>query len=239
MKGLRNRVGETYGRWKVIAQDKKDPKSWLCECQKCHTQKVFKGTALCAGHYKRACECWINPKIKDLTGHKFGRLTVTSFAYTKNEKSYWNCECECGGTTVARGNDLMSKRVKSCGCAKREKSMGETEITKILKKNNIHFHAEYFFSDFWFEDTHRRPRFDFAILDEYDVCLAIIEYHGSQHYGPGGWESEAEFLDLRRRDNLKIKYLEDNSIPYLIVNWDNFLELEEIILKFLKEKGAI
>ena len=35
-------------------------------------------------------------KYEDLTGQKFGRLTVIKYAYSKKGARYWLCECSCG-----------------------------------------------------------------------------------------------------------------------------------------------
>lgn len=55
---------------------------------------------------------------KDLTGKKFGRITVLSFAYMKDNHSYWNCRCDCGTERICLGKNLP--RIKSCGCLVKE-----------------------------------------------------------------------------------------------------------------------
>ena len=58
----------------------------------------------------------------DLSGRRYGRLTVLcrSGRQDKNGRSYWECECDCGNrTTVHRGN-LVYGRTTSCGCLKQE-----------------------------------------------------------------------------------------------------------------------
>lgn len=56
----------------------------------------------------------------DLTGEKYGRLTVVGFDRVQNRKSYWKCVCDCGLTVVVPGNSLRSGNTSSCGCLKRE-----------------------------------------------------------------------------------------------------------------------
>lgn len=62
--------------------------------------------------------------FKDITGQKFNRLTIISFAYRKRKKGYtqtaWNCLCECGNTTVVLSHHLSAGRTQSCGCLKQE-----------------------------------------------------------------------------------------------------------------------
>ncbi len=60
----------------------------------------------------------ISKRIKDMTGLKFGRLTVINFSYNKGTggHSYWMCKCKCGKNIVARGSHLRVGQTKSCGC---------------------------------------------------------------------------------------------------------------------------
>lgn len=61
-------------------------------------------------------------KLDDLTGRKFGMLTVTNRA----DRNYispsgvvltqWECVCECGNSTVVTGTNLKAGRTNSCGC---------------------------------------------------------------------------------------------------------------------------
>ncbi len=56
-------------------------------------------------------------KFIDLTGQKFGRLTVIKRAENaKCSNIQWFCQCECGKQTIVQGGTLRSGRTKSCGC---------------------------------------------------------------------------------------------------------------------------
>lgn len=59
-------------------------------------------------------------RFTDLTGKKFGRLTVVSRADTKGGSARWNCVCECGGEKLVYSSSLNSGRTTSCGCYMRE-----------------------------------------------------------------------------------------------------------------------
>ena len=61
-------------------------------------------------------------KLVDLTGQKFGRLTVVKRTENKGEKPCWLCKCECGNEKVVRGSDLKSGNTVSCGCLRSEKN---------------------------------------------------------------------------------------------------------------------
>lgn len=53
----------------------------------------------------------------DMTGQKFGRLTVVEFAGIGREnRAMWNCKCDCGKTIVVSGKSLRNGNTNSCGC---------------------------------------------------------------------------------------------------------------------------
>lgn len=56
------------------------------------------------------------PKFMDLTGKRFGRLTVIERAETKNGKTRWKCLCDCGKYTYTITNRLVQGKSLSCGC---------------------------------------------------------------------------------------------------------------------------
>ena len=56
------------------------------------------------------------PSFLDITGEKYGRLTVISRAGNIGRRTAWVCNCDCGNPHIARGNSLRTGEVKSCGC---------------------------------------------------------------------------------------------------------------------------
>ena len=60
-------------------------------------------------------------KFIDLTGQRFGRLTVIERAKnTKNNKAQWLCECDCGNKKVVSAANLKNGGTISCGCRSKE-----------------------------------------------------------------------------------------------------------------------
>jgi len=59
-------------------------------------------------------------RLDDLTGRRFGRLTVICLDHRRNGRSYWYCQCRCGNATVARADCLKNRSIRSCGCYHRE-----------------------------------------------------------------------------------------------------------------------
>lgn len=59
-------------------------------------------------------------RAKDLTGKKYGKLTVL---YRVNQpsnlitkKPYRLCQCECGNYTIVISPTLLNNNITSCGC---------------------------------------------------------------------------------------------------------------------------
>lgn len=61
-------------------------------------------------------------KFIDLTGQKFGRLTVVKRAENKGREVRWVCECECGNYCIVLRSSLKTGQTRSCGCLKSENS---------------------------------------------------------------------------------------------------------------------
>ena len=75
-------------------------------------------------------------KPKDITGQRFGRMTVLrdSGERCSDRGVLWLCKCDCGNEKIARGSDLKRGHVKSCGCLKREIDEKAININKSHKK---------------------------------------------------------------------------------------------------------
>ena len=52
----------------------------------------------------------------NLTGQRFGKLTVLRPAEIIRGRTAWVCRCDCGQETVVRTSCLRSGHTKSCGC---------------------------------------------------------------------------------------------------------------------------
>lgn len=63
--------------------------------------------------------------LEDLTGQKFGRLTVIErgedyVAPNGKRRPRWLCRCECGGMALPQAPALKNGRATSCGCFQKE-----------------------------------------------------------------------------------------------------------------------
>jgi hypothetical protein len=61
----------------------------------------------------------------DLTGTKFGRLTVLGLDQERSTKKrkYWTCLCDCGTQCSKYGDNIKAEKVKSCGCLVKESQL--------------------------------------------------------------------------------------------------------------------
>jgi hypothetical protein len=62
------------------------------------------------------------PKMIDVTGQVFGRLTALERVKKKGKKEiYWRCQCSCGRLTEVMAQNLREGKIQSCGCYKAER----------------------------------------------------------------------------------------------------------------------
>lgn len=77
---------------------------------------------------------FFNKKIKNIAGHKYGRLTVTrKFKQKERGILYWLCRCDCGNEKWVNGIKLRAGGVRSCGCLNKE------HMRKVAEKNKIEY----------------------------------------------------------------------------------------------------
>ena len=121
-------TGQRFGRLTVIerqANNKHGKTMWICKCD-CGNMCTVCGGDLVSGTTK-SCGCLqkeqltINRTVLELTGQRFGRLTVIERA-ENNKRGYtmWLCKCDCGNTTIVQGTLLKSHATKSCGCFQKD-----------------------------------------------------------------------------------------------------------------------
>ncbi len=60
-------------------------------------------------------------KMVDLTGQRFGRLTVVTMVGLNNRHMcVWLCKCDCGNELRVASSNLIWGNTKSCGCLRRD-----------------------------------------------------------------------------------------------------------------------
>ena len=117
---IKDLTGQKFGKLTVICSTKKRKNGgvvWECKCD-CGNTAFVNSRNLISGN-TQSCGCLY---IKDLTGQKFGKLTVIRpTEERKNGGVVWECKCDCGNTAFVNNDSLVSGKTKSCGCYRREK----------------------------------------------------------------------------------------------------------------------
>ena len=84
------------------------------------------------------------PKAIDITGQRFGRLTVLERAGSYKTSSdfpttlaLWCCRCDCGETIVVLGQNLRRGQTRSCGCLRKDLLRERAARKKQLKQYGL------------------------------------------------------------------------------------------------------
>lgn len=118
---------------------------WVCQCD-CEDHNIVEVIQhnLLNGHCN-SCGCSSKNKPKDMTGMKFGHLTVIEEVKDKSEAPenlrglgvLWRCQCDCPNHTIVivPGGRLRSQKNLSCGCQAINKVDGEskTDIYNVYR----------------------------------------------------------------------------------------------------------
>ena len=75
----------------------------------------------------------MDKRIIDLTGQRFGRWVVLSFAYSEGH-AFWNCVCDCGTKKVVMSGLLRCGRSQSCGCSRDDKKYTIEFVSSTFEK---------------------------------------------------------------------------------------------------------
>lgn len=128
-------LNKKFGEWTV--NDYLGYGKWLCTCS-CGKVAPVSGFQLIHGQSK-SCGHSTNAFI-DLTGQKFGELTVGHYL----GHGMWECKCSCGEQVVARGRFLREGSNQSCGHLarrlsqiSRNKDRTEEQLKAVQSRENL------------------------------------------------------------------------------------------------------
>ena len=99
-------------------------------------------------------------------------------------------------------------------------SRGEREIAEYMRKHKIRYEIQYGFNDL----VSGSPlKFDFAIFDNSNKLIALIEYQGEQHFkSVDFFGGEKKFARELMNDKLKRIYCKNKGIKLIeIPYWDS------------------
>lgn len=112
--------GQRYGMLIVVCEIETEGRyrKHLCQCD-CGQTKVIFTHSLTSGN-TRSCGCLLKRDKVNITGKKFGRLTVLKevepIMRPVGRSRRYLCKCECGNTKICLQYRLRNGGVKSCGC---------------------------------------------------------------------------------------------------------------------------
>lgn len=162
-------------------------------------------------------------KFKDLTGKKFGRLTVIERNGHKGRVISWLCKCDCGNEITISVSNLTSGNTKSCGCYRSElahKSKHKLSRTRIYKiwdsmKRRCYKETSSDFKNYgargiticreWRGDF--KAFYDWATANGYKENLTIDRINVNGNYEPSNcrWATKLEQA-RNRRNNVFIEH---------------------------------
>lgn len=174
MSKIKDLTGQKFNRLTVIRKSENTYKGrtkYICKCD-CGNIVEILGARLTNGSTK-SCGCLQKEKVsnltrKDLTGQRFGKLTVLEqMEYKKGASIVWKCKCDCGNIIEKTTNQLTSKRGNNhCGCERRGRKAiyrGEKDtVLQWAKKFNKPYTT-------LIKIMNAHPELDFDyIIDNYD-----------------------------------------------------------------------
>ena len=218
-------TGQKYNRLTFISRIEHPDKKQSYWAVRCNCGKYFAVRASAVvNNITKSCGC-LNAELtsqrahdmffRDLTGQKFGKLTVITFAgRDKNHHSLWKCQCECGKITIVSTSNLTTGHTMSCGCNKQ--SNGELRVERWLQEHKWHYEKEVSVPELG------RQRFDFKIYIG-DIYV-FLEIQGIQHYQPVKHFGGEEAYQIRiQHDQDKANYCKERNIPLIILYSDKAL----------------
>ena len=184
----------------------------------------------------------------DLTGQKFGKLTVLRFSkFDSNYSSIWECLCECGNTAHVHTYVLRKGYSKSCGCSKnsaisaanKRHGMIDTRFYHIWQnmknrcintKHNAYKHYgergitvcnRWLKFENFYGDMYESYQLHVKEFGEIQTSIDRIDSDGNYESSNCRWATQKE-QNSNRRNNRKFKAISYEGIEYISNNQTQF-----------------
>lgn len=173
-------------------------------------------------------------KIKDISGQKFGQLTVIKYAYTdKHHTAIWQCKCDCGNIVEVRSDSLRNGHTRSCGCLHKLHGKSNSRLYYIWKNmkqrcynKNDHAYNRYGergirICDEWLTDF--KNFYNWAMDNGYKENLTIDRSDVNGNYEPNNcrWATKKQ----QTRNKRTTKYITYNNETKSLGEWCDILGL--------------
>lgn len=137
-------------------------------------------------------------KLIDLTGERFGKLTVLHRVQNRvqpsgQSKSQWMCLCDCGNQIIVAGQNLRNNHTLSCGCLISEKA---STVSKKYNNYKIINNIVYIY----FNDN---DEYTMVNLDKWDEIPYIKEFCWCKD----GYGYAYAHIPIALRDKFKKKHI--------------------------------
>lgn len=184
--------------------------------------------------------------LKDLTGKRFGKLTVVSFDHMLRTRSYWKCVCDCGGTRIVSVDHLRNGDTVDCGCIVRKKApplhikhnMSYSRLYQIwalmkARCNNPNRREYRWYGgrgikvcEEWLEFT---PFMNWAMKFGYNEDLTLDRIDNDGDYCPSNcrWVS----MDVQANNKSTNRYITHNGQTKTITQWATDNNMPYYVLK--------
>ena len=211
-----NIIGKKFNHLTVISKTERKSGGkilYKCLCDCGEQKEIFATrTDLQTGH-TQSCGCH---RKKYNIGDVINNRQIIQYIGNKYNDGHYYYKCKC--LLCNREYDILANtliKTFSCGC---QKSIGEYNIIKILNQHNIKYIKEFSFPQ-------SKLRYDFAILDENNDIIRLIEFDGEQHYETGvknsGWNTFQKYQYTLEHDKIKNELSKQNEIPLVrIPYWE-------------------
>ncbi|MCD8365832.1 MAG: transcriptional regulator [Clostridiales bacterium] len=119
--------GDQFGRLTVLEMTDERKKGyivWKCRCgcgreiRASSRELSFEGVTDCGCAEKKTARH--GSVAEDLTGQRFGMLTVERRTENRGGRTAWLCRCDCGTEKIITAHDLKAGKCKSCGCLRKK-----------------------------------------------------------------------------------------------------------------------
>lgn len=195
-------------------------------------------------------------KYIDLTGQRFGKLTVIEKADFKHGNGvFWKCLCDCNNIKYAKTGQLRSGHVRSCGCLFRENGTKDkkygTRIRNIRigmmdrcyneKSKNYHKYGGrgIYVCEEWCDKKFGLINFyNWSITNGYADDLSIDRVDNDGPYAPWNcrWANKSEQANNRRSN----RFLEYMGEKHTIAEWSKIIGINRAtIYKRIKKNLPI